>query len=144
MSRLQNPQGQNTYARYWKRFMCYCLRVATAVRESGKGGEDGGADEGEEGSEEVDGDEEQDGQDGEDSESDDDEEGRILRDAQELKEMAQELWRSLELDNEETQVEKMLELCRSFIFQSVGERPFSSAIVHFLAVLDIDAEMNRL
>jgi len=151
MSRLQNPESQNTYAGYWKRFMCYCLRVATAVRESGEGWEDGGADEGEEGSEEVDGDEERDGEDDEDSESEDDEEGRILRDARELfpwqgnqKELAEELWRSLELDNEATQVEKMLELCRSFIFQSVGERPFSSAIVHFLAVLGIDAEMNRL
>lgn len=34
ISRLQNLESQNTYAGYWKRFMCYCLRVATAVRES--------------------------------------------------------------------------------------------------------------
>lgn len=155
MSRLQNPESQNTYAGYWKRFMCYCLRVAAAVRESGEGWEDSGTDEGEEGSEEVDGNEEEDGKDGEggksDDDDDDDEEGRVLRDARELfpwqgnqRELAEELRRSLELDDEETQVERMLELCRSFIFQSVGERPFSSAIVHFLAVLGIDAEMNRL
>jgi len=50
----------------------------------------------------------------------------------------------LELDDEEMQMENTLKLLASFIFQTVGDRPFSSALVHFLAVLGIDEEMNRL
>ncbi|KAL2350057.1 hypothetical protein BJ546DRAFT_810284, partial [Cryomyces antarcticus] len=60
------------------------------------------------------------------------------------KKLAEEMWQSLALDDEEMQVEKMLELLSSFIFQTVGDRPFSSPLVHFLAVLGIDEEMNRL
>ncbi|KAK4967534.1 hypothetical protein LTR66_011943 [Elasticomyces elasticus] len=51
---------------------------------------------------------------------------------------------ALELEDEQTQVEKMLKLLGSFIFQTVGDRPFSSALINSLAVLGIDKEMNRL
>ena len=33
MARLQNPESQIKYARYMRRFVCYCLRVAAANRE---------------------------------------------------------------------------------------------------------------
>jgi len=38
----------------------------------------------------------------------------------------------------------MLRLSASFIFRGVGDRPFSSGLIHFLAVLGIDAELDRL
>ncbi|KAK4904485.1 hypothetical protein LTR66_017898 [Elasticomyces elasticus] len=38
----------------------------------------------------------------------------------------------------------MLELSGSFVFQTFSNRPFSSALIHSLAVLGIDEEMKRL
>lgn len=33
LARLQNPESQLRYAGYWKRFICYCLRVSKRVAE---------------------------------------------------------------------------------------------------------------
>lgn len=153
MARLQNPESQSRYAGYMRRFVCYCLRIAAADQEAGDGEES--EDEKEEG---------EDGEDDEDSGDDGEEESRAeeeeeeeeqevdpLRDARKLfvwqgdqKELAKEMLRSLERDGEETQVGKMIKLLGSFVFQTVGDRPFDSGLVHFLAVLGIDEEMNRL
>ena len=46
--------------------------------------------------------------------------------------------------DEKAQVAKVIELLGSFIFQEAGDRPFTSGLVHFLAVLGIDEETNRL
>jgi len=35
MGRLQNPESQKRYARYWKQFVCYCLRIVAAEEEEG-------------------------------------------------------------------------------------------------------------
>lgn len=58
--------------------------------------------------------------------------------------MAMELWEALDREEKEAQMEALLEVLASFIFEPVGDRPFSSGLVHFLAVLGIDAEMDRL
>ncbi|KAK4947069.1 hypothetical protein LTR66_014220 [Elasticomyces elasticus] len=147
LARLQNPESQRRYAGYWKRFMCYCLRVVATdegcgARSCGNNSVDGSN----EGTEEDEIDEEDQTEDEVDEECQD-----VMRDARELfpwhgkqKELARELWCALELEDEQTQVEKMLELSGSFIFQTVGDRPFSSALIHSLAVLGIDEEMKRL
>jgi hypothetical protein len=33
LARLQNPESQQRYARYLKRFVCYCLQVAISAAE---------------------------------------------------------------------------------------------------------------
>jgi hypothetical protein len=38
----------------------------------------------------------------------------------------------------------MLQVLASFIFTGIGDDPFSSGLIHFLAVLGIDAAMDRL
>jgi len=38
----------------------------------------------------------------------------------------------------------MLQVFESFIFESTGDNPFSSGLIHFLAVLGIDGAMDRL
>jgi len=35
MARLQNPESQDRYARYIRRFVCYCLRIVAADEELG-------------------------------------------------------------------------------------------------------------
>lgn len=47
-------------------------------------------------------------------------------------------------ENESDYVERTLRLFESFIFEMVGDRPFGSGLMHFLAVLGIDADMGRL
>jgi hypothetical protein len=44
----------------------------------------------------------------------------------------------------EAQLKLLLDLLASFLFTSTGDRPFSSGLVHFLAVLGIDSDTNRL
>jgi hypothetical protein len=115
-----------------KRFVCYTLRIAAACSEE----EDESSEESEENREE------------------DNEEEDPLHDAQELflwhgdqKQLAVEMWQSLNAGEEgdgETQVLRMLTLLGSFIFQTAGDEPFCSPLIHFLAVLGIDEEMERL
>jgi hypothetical protein len=41
-------------------------------------------------------------------------------------------------------VEVLLKLFASFFFTSTGDKPFSSGLVYFLAVLGINSDINRL
>ena len=50
----------------------------------------------------------------------------------------------LDSDNKEAQLEVLLNALASFFFTSTGDQPFSSGLIHFLAVLGINAEANRL
>ncbi|KAF1955453.1 hypothetical protein CC80DRAFT_359348, partial [Byssothecium circinans] len=74
-----------------------------------------------------------------------------FKDARELfpwkgsqKELAKELWIALDGPDEDSQREALLLALASFIFESTGDDPFSSGLIHFLAVLGIDGEMDRL
>jgi hypothetical protein len=44
----------------------------------------------------------------------------------------------------EAQLKVLLNLLASFFFTSTGDKPFSSRLIHFLAVLGIDCDTNRL
>lgn len=75
----------------------------------------------------------------------------LFKDARELfpwqngqKELAKELWAALDGRDEDTQLQALLRVLSSFIFVSTGNDPFSSGLVHFLAVLGIDKDMGRL
>ncbi|KAJ9634894.1 hypothetical protein H2199_008758 [Coniosporium tulheliwenetii] len=145
IARLQNTDSQHKYAGYWRQFMCYCLRIIAVEEEAGEG------DEAEETDDEGDEDDEDEGTEDDNEEEEEDGSKRLPKDARRLfiwqgrqKELAKELWCSLDLDDEDTQAERMLQLSASFIFQGVGDRPFSSGLIHFLAVLGIDEEMDRL
>jgi hypothetical protein len=174
MARLQNPESQARYAGYMVRFVCYFLRIVadeqSRMARSG-GSEDGGSDIG---SEQADDEDVLDngssgtGSTGSNSDSDGDSDrnsrrcrrrGRmketdLMKDARELfnwkgtqKELAVALWEMLDDEDDDgldAQLEALLDALASFIFESVGDQPFSSGLIHFLAVLGIDAEANRL
>ncbi|KAF2624455.1 P-loop containing nucleoside triphosphate hydrolase protein [Macroventuria anomochaeta] len=57
---------------------------------------------------------------------------------------ATQLWDALDGNDEDAQMQALLDALTSFFFASTQGRPFSSGLVHFLAVLGIDVEMNRL
>ena len=44
----------------------------------------------------------------------------------------------------EAQLEVLLDMLAAFFFTVTGDKPFSSGFVHFLAVLGIDSDTNRL
>ncbi len=149
MARLQNPESQGRYAGYMKWFVCYCLRIAAAARD---------LDEEEEGSRLLSQDNNRRAPpnssdvESEDEEKEEEEENP-LRDARELflwhgnqRELAVDMWQALDTGEEDdrTLVLRMLSLLESFIFQTVGNEPFRSPLVHFLAVLGIDEQMGRL
>ncbi|TKA60633.1 hypothetical protein B0A49_13140 [Cryomyces minteri] len=182
LNRLQNVDSQDLYAGYWKRFICYCLRVAESREESEGRDEDcerrdneeeedreeerdreeeediEEEDREEEGEEEEEEEEEEEDEGSESENEGDGEEGErgydedTLRDARRLfpwrgeqLQLAQNLWQSIRHRQAEgAQVDALLELCSSFIFQSVRINAFDSALVHFCAVLGIDEEMGRL
>jgi len=170
MGRLQNPESQKRYAGYWKQFTCYCLRIVAAEEEEGvadndDAGQAGGEEDDVSGEDEDDEDDNEHSGDGEDdnnenssdSEDDNNEEtpedsARFLRDARALfrwqaeqKRLATELWHSLQAaEDDEQLMVQVLQLSASFIFQSIGNDPFDSGLVHFLAVLGIDEELKRL
>lgn len=55
-----------------------------------------------------------------------------------------EIWDALDGEDEDAQLETAKFAIASFILQHTGNDPFDSALVHFLAILGIDAEMDRL
>ncbi|KAF2462480.1 uncharacterized protein BDR25DRAFT_30747 [Lindgomyces ingoldianus] len=76
-----------------------------------------------------------------------------MKDARELfcwkgwqKELALALWEALgDPSSERVELEDaLLNVLASFIFELVGDQPFSSGFVHFLAVLGINATARRL
>jgi hypothetical protein len=171
LARLQNPESQARYAGYMKRFVCYCLRIATATAEAAtrqtrlrNPNPDSDyiiRDSDEDWEEEEEEEQEQAKEKEKEKENNDDanEESDPLHDARELflwhgyqRQLAQELWQLLNMDEEDSkeeeretiQIKKMLELFRTFVFQVVGDEPFRSPLVHFLAVLAIDEQMGRL
>jgi hypothetical protein len=80
----------------------------------------------------------------------------LIKDAQELfhwtsrqKELVVALWEMLDSNADddaqrEAQLEVLLNMLVSFVFTLTGNKPFSSGLVHFLAVLGIDSNTNRL
>ncbi|KAJ9624530.1 hypothetical protein H2203_005265 [Taxawa tesnikishii (nom. ined.)] len=112
LGRLQNPESQQRYAGYFRRFTCYVLRMLLANEASSDAAEALSSSEQDEG-----------------SESDD---------------SASSSGAALELEDEQSQAGKMLELFSSFILQAIDDQPFSSGLIRFLAVLGIDEQTNRL
>jgi hypothetical protein len=150
MGRLQNPESQARYTRYMKRFVCYCLRIVEA-----------GAQHAREQIGQQDSDHESRSSNNNSSQNDEDDESNkeedSFYDARKLflwhgnqKQLAEEMWQLLviggtrEGEELEEQIDLMIELLGSFIFQTVGDEPFTSPLIHFLAVLGIDEEMDRL
>jgi hypothetical protein len=75
----------------------------------------------------------------------------LMKDARELfrwsgdqKMLAITLWRSLDEDNKDAQMDALLASLCSFIFTKYSSNPLTSRLVHFTAVLGIDTEMDRL
>lgn len=151
MARLQNPESQARYAGYMVMFVCYLLRIVADEEQRAIGREDDGS-----------------GSGSEDDDDDDDCSGEsstseavgrshrrrepdLFKDARELfpwkggqKALARELWAALDGESENRQLDALLRVLSSFIFESTGDNPFSSGLVHFLAVLGIDKDMGRL
>ena len=141
MARLQNSDSQKRYAGYIKRFICYLLRVHEAQQSGGDG-------------DESDSFYSQLGQ-GSNSDSDSSIQSSNpkdrMRDAKRLfpwsgnqKQLTQAFVTALHLDPEEAQIACLLRLLEGFIFQTTGDEPFESGLIHFLAVLGIDESTKRL
>ena len=154
MGRLQNEASQNLYATYWVRLICYCLRVlqSEGSHEEHEGG-DGFSDvESLDGSEVGDGDDEDDDQEDETTTQEQQQGPDEMYDARRLfpwregqKLRARRLLRSIESNESiEEQMLALVKLSQTFIFQKVYADVFQSPLLHFLAVLGVDAENNRL
>jgi superfamily II DNA helicase RecQ len=119
-----------------QRFVCYCLRVAAAGREANRWGWDV------ENDSSVDSDDEEAGR----SETE-----RLWLEVHDLciwrgnqRDLLHAVWQSLLHRDQTDQISTMIWLFEGFIFQTVGDQPFSSPMIHFLAVLGIDIDRNRL
>lgn len=153
MARLQNPESQARYAGYIVMFVCYFLRVIAdeeardhACSSSGRNS---------------------DNHDDADSDNSDDDRSSggeystngsyqketpdFMKDARELfpwqgrqRELAMALWLTLDGRDEGAHVDALLAVLAAFIFEPIVHTVFDSGLVHFLAVLGIDAEMDRL
>ena len=167
LARLQNESSQDRYTSYTSRMICYMLRVEESMRTTAQKGR--GSDEAEEhnarsdedrwsalNAEEHDGnDETSDNERADETESDEDRTDEpidVLRDARrlfpwhdELKERVAKLRQIIENPcDEAVQLQTLLCLHRTLIFQRVRGDVHRSAIMHFLAVLGIDEETYRL
>lgn len=179
MGRLQNQDSQDRYANYWKRLICYTLRVAQS--QSSPEVEDGQSSHGEEaqppdGEEAQLSDNEEEAQlsDEEEAQLSDGEEARLsggeeastetlttaptslarqdkMADARRLfpwlpgqKELALEVLRRARPGGGGNVAGAILDLSATFIFQKVYHNPFESPMLHFMAILGIDADNNRL
>jgi len=158
LARLQNPESQARYAGYMVMFVCYFLRIIANEEARAAGGDDTSSGDSDASSSDTNDDESS----SETSNSSDDSsrsgrrkqrrrEPDLFKDARELfpwqgrqKELAKELWIELDGRDELAQVQSLVLVLASFIFRGTGDDPFSSGLVHFLAVLGIDAEMDRL
>jgi superfamily II DNA helicase RecQ len=155
IARLQNPESQARYAGYMVMFVCYFLRIIANEEARAASGSD---DDTSSGHSDID-----DSSISNDEGSSDDSscsghtgnqrrrEPDLFKDAREIfpwkgrqKELAKELWLALDEHDEDAQMQALLLVLASFIFEATGDDPFSSGLIHFLAVLGIDGEMDRL
>ena len=121
MGRLQNMNSQDRYATYWKRLICYALRVVQSEPAPDVAHPPAGRNR------------------------------DTMVDARRLfpwregqKESARQLLRRLEGVGVGSAAAALLELSGTFIFQKLYHQPFESPMLHFLAVLGIDGENGRL
>ena len=146
MGRLQNKDSQKRYAGYAKRLICYSLRVLESIdavdiadpqNESGDGwinidamdtAEEGQAEPPAGGPPDTMADAR-----------------RLFKWKEGQKEKARAVLRSIEGGDEEaTQLATLLAFIETFVFSKVYHEPFDCPTVHFLAVLGIDEENDRL
>ena len=146
MARLQNPESQATYAGYYIKFVCYFLRiVADEQTRAGSGSGDSSNSSDSETSSSN-------GSDSETGNSNTSAENRArrerdhMKDARELfqwhgrqKELAEQLWTVLDEDDKKVQLDVLLQVLASFIFQHTENVPLENGLIHFLTVLGIDA-----
>jgi superfamily II DNA or RNA helicase len=160
LARLQNPESQVRYSGYWKRFICYVLRVLQSQSESyaehnrqDRSGSDNASNS------------EEDSENSSSDEEDDDGDQHVeherasttsidaMKDARRLfpwkgeqKALAEKLWQLIETpySDDRAKLDALLHLSKSFIFVTVRGDIFSSGLLHFLAVLGVDEEMGRL
>jgi hypothetical protein len=152
LARLQNSDSQQRYALYTARLVCYCLRVlqdseskATEIipDEQTESDEDSNATISDGGSESSE---------GETYNREAETVTDVFKDARRLfpwhgrqRDLARNLQKSVQECWETTdQMKALLDFYESLIFQGVRGDVFKSAILHFLAVLGIDEEINRL
>ncbi|KAK0926478.1 hypothetical protein LTR29_017851 [Friedmanniomyces endolithicus] len=138
MGRLQSQDSQDRYAIYWKRLICYSLRVVQS--EQARESEDPSLFE----------------VDDEDQLLDDAVTiGPVvrqdkMRDARRLfpwragqRERAERLLSGVETGAESV-MQALLDFSETFIFHKVYHKPFESPMLHFMAILGIDEENDRL
>ncbi|KAG6091014.1 hypothetical protein E4U31_007459 [Claviceps sp. LM219 group G6] len=143
MMRLQNRGSQERYANYWTRLICYALRVAQSVQLREAENEERG-DEHDENEEAV----------SAPDEDDDDVAGPIvqrdrMRDARRLfpwtDETRDQARRILCSVTRGTDIKRsILEFSRSLIMQKIYGSEFDSPMIHFMAILGINAEHGTL
>ncbi|CAO2655088.1 Nn.00g101520.m01.CDS01, partial [Neocucurbitaria sp. VM-36] len=161
LARLQNPESQAVYAGYIVKFVCYYLRIvadeelrierAAQLVDSESDGELSSVADEPESEYEDDEDEEEDGSPQPRRRPRTQPQKDMMKDARELfcwkdsqKTLAIQLWLALNGNDREEQINALLASLSSFIFTTYGDQIFTSGLVHFLAVLGIDAEMERL
>ena len=162
LARLQEPDSQDRYHNYWRRFICYLLRVWESKQEYEEESRDDSDSEDDEGHSSR-GRDLTTPDDSEDDENSVNEETATqnggatdtLKDARRLVvltsrqlELLQELNDKLLADEEEVNMdartETMLELCKTLILCKFVKSEFECPLVHFCAVLGIDGENGRL
>jgi hypothetical protein len=135
LGRMQQPESQRRAARYWARLICYCLRIVAAEEvEEGKEVEQA-----------------------EEAEQEPPSQPRAAIKALthlfpwhgRQKTEAVKLWRLLTnhtLSADIAQEEQSVVLClsQSLICQDIYHQPFHSGLIHFLAALAINPDINRL
>lgn len=161
LARMQNSESQERYAGYWKRLVCYCLRVWTTRDDDVANNHN------------IDTEDEDESQSNSGSDSDVDvdvdiEEPRLdtetqreqatdkMRDARRLfpwndrlEKAVENVWTSLLLEGEpssvqDAQIKTMVELGEVLLFRKVWNDRFDSAMLHFMAVMGVDEENGRL
>ena len=157
LARLQEPNSQERYHNYWRRFICYCFRVWLSQQEH-----ETGVNEAEHDDETSDSNEDDVIDDETSSSSSGDSEDAAssldvdtMKDARRLLVFTSQqqdlmtllhdqLQASEDEVSDEARAETMLELCKTFIFCTFTGTEFECGLVHFCAILGIDGENNRL
>jgi hypothetical protein len=166
MARLQNPESQARYASYMVKCVCYALRLAAdaearmIAQESSCEVSDKDEDNtrSRDNSDNKDDNNVSDGNDNRPAnhQGSSQKKKHLIKNAQELfhwtsrqKELVVALWEMLDSDandnaQRKAQLEVLLNMLVLFVFTLTGDKSFSSGLVHFLAVLGIDSNTNRL